>query len=79
MSGEDLERADTAQVAPVVAVRGCYEHGVVVGKVLGLHGVKTVGENDVVFGETFFGRGRGRNDDRELGPKPERENWAVFL
>lgn len=51
--GENFGGTDAAEVAPVVAVRCQYEDGVIV-KVLPGNESGSVGENDVVFCETFF-------------------------
>lgn len=65
MGGEDFEGGDAAEAPPVVAVGGPGEGGVVVAQVFSGEEARAVGEDDVVFGETFFsGGGRGDQEDR---------------
>lgn len=66
-------------VAPVVAVRGGGDGGVVVGEVLAAEEYRAVGQNDVVFREAFLDGGRGGHDHDEAGPEPEGEDGAEGL
>ena len=79
VGGENLERHDAAEVAPVVAVGGNGDGGVVVPYILAGEEVRAVGQDDVVLGEAFLHRERRRNDDDKTGAEPEGENRAIFL
>lgn len=78
MSGEDLNRADFAQIAPVAAVRGCDHCGVVVAYVLAAEKAGAIGQNDVVRSETFLGDRRRRDDEDKAGAETERQDWTVL-
>ena len=74
--GEDLDRGEAAEVAPVVAVRGEGDGGVVVANVLGRDEPGPVGENDVVFREAVLDGGRGGDDHDEPVAETEGEDGA---
>lgn len=76
---EDVDGDDAAEVAPVVAVGGNGDGGVVVPYILAGEEVRAVGQDDVVLGEAFLHRERRRNDDDKTGAEPEGENRAIFL
>lgn len=65
LRGEDIDGDYAAKVAPVVAVGGGSHAGVVVEEVLAREKPWPVGENDVVFGETFLNQGWGGDDDNK--------------
>ena len=60
---EELERYDTADVSPEVAVGSEGDGGVVIVEDFPGKQARAVGEDDVVFGEAFFGGGRGGEEE----------------
>ncbi|ONK64791.1 uncharacterized protein A4U43_C07F29960 [Asparagus officinalis] len=77
VGGEDLDRGDAAQVAPVGAVVGGTDGGVAVGAVLGGGRLGPVGEREVcVAGEALVGEGGGGDDEDGAGPEAEEEGGA---
>lgn len=78
LGAEELERADFAELAPVVAVGGGGDAGAVVGDDLGDDGGGAGGEVEVVgFGDLLCGVGGGDHDDGELA-EFEVHRWAEF-
>lgn len=78
VGGEDLEGGDPAKVAPVVAVGGPDEGGVVVAQVFAGQEAGTVGEDDVVLlCEAFLGGGRRGDDEDGAGSQSEEDDGAV--
>ena len=59
--GEDLDGGNTANITPVVAVRGERNGGVVVGYVFVGKELGSVRKNYIKLGEEFLGNG-GRGD-----------------
>ena len=79
LRGENVEGGDAAEVAPEIAVGAGSDGAVVVEDVLSGEGAGSVGQGDVVFGETFLEGGGRRNDDGETRTEPEGEDVAVRL
>lgn len=77
--GEDLGGAYPAKVAPVLVIWCPAEAGVVVAKNLASEQTRAVGEGDVVLCETFFGSGRGGDQQDTARSKADEEDWAVFV
>lgn len=66
------------QVSPIFAIWGPHQAGAVVAKVLSDENTRTVGEDNVAFGEAFFyGEWRGEEEDT-AGAEVQEENRAVF-
>lgn len=57
LRGENVHGGDAAEVAPELAVGARPHGGVVVEDVLSREGAGSVGQGDVVSGETFLERG----------------------
>lgn len=65
MRGEDLGGGDAAEIAPVVAIGGGRDCGVVVADVLAEKKVGAVCKDSVVPSEAFFSQ-RLRGDEEEV-------------
>ena len=76
---EELHQAHLAGLAPVRAVGGPGDVGVVVGGVFSGGGFGAGGEGDVVGFEEELGHGDGGADDDGEGAKAELHDGAVLL
>ena len=74
--GEDLDRGEAAEVAPIVAVGGEDDGAEVVANVLARDELGPVGENDVIFRETLLNSGRGGDHHHEPVAEAEGEDGA---
>lgn len=77
MGGEDLRVGDASEVAPVGAVRGHGEAGVVVLEVFPGEEAGAVGEDGVASGEALLVGGGGGDEEDGAGDEAEDEDWAV--
>lgn len=79
MGGQDFNGGDSAEIAPVVPIGRPYEIRVVVSEPLGYNETRAICKDDVVFGQTFFDRGRRRHHENFAWPEPEKHNWTVAI
>ncbi|KAK1291185.1 hypothetical protein QJS10_CPB17g02554 [Acorus calamus] len=76
---EELDDGDLADLAPVRAVGGEPEHGIVVGHYAGGGAVGPARKGPVVGGETFFGLSEVAHDDGAARAEAEREDGPVLV
>ena len=79
VAGEELERDELADVAPVRAVRREGEGGVVVGQVLADGDARAVGEEPVVRGEALLDGLPAAEHEDSVPAEPERVDGAVLV
>lgn len=79
LCAEQLHQAHPPRLAPVRAVRGPRDVGVIVRRVLPGGGFRPRSEGDVHGFEEHFGHVDGGPDDDGEGPEPEVHDGAVFL
>lgn len=63
----------------MVAIRGGPDCGVIVVEVLAHEETRAVCEDDIVFGEAFFGGREGGDDKHSAGAELEEKDWTVIV